>query len=239
MINVVCVKWGTKYPSYYVNNLYYMVERRLTVPHRFICFTDDIAGLDPNIETRPFENGALVGWWQKLTLFKETVSDLTGTILFLDLDVVILQNIDELATLPGNGLFAIREFALKKKFGLRLFPNKGINSSVMKFDIGSLSFVWDMFEMHKDQALAMHGDQDWISHCLLEKGVDINYWPSGWCYSFKWGTNFLKNRFFDRDKNAIPADGKICIFHGDPNPHECDGLEWVKSNWFDAKKYVV
>ena len=38
--NVICIKWGDKFGANYVNSLYNMVERNLTLPHRFICFTD-------------------------------------------------------------------------------------------------------------------------------------------------------------------------------------------------------
>jgi len=40
MINVCCVFYGNKYTSDYVQNLYNMVKKHLTVPHKFYCFTD-------------------------------------------------------------------------------------------------------------------------------------------------------------------------------------------------------
>jgi len=52
LVNVVCLKWGIKYDREYVNRLYSMVERNLTIPHRFICVTDDPRELNPAIETR-------------------------------------------------------------------------------------------------------------------------------------------------------------------------------------------
>ena len=44
-LNVICMKWGTKYSSEYVNKLYSMVARNLSVPFRFVCFTDDADGI--------------------------------------------------------------------------------------------------------------------------------------------------------------------------------------------------
>ena len=41
MLNFACVYYGDKYTFPYVKNLHSMVERNLTVPHRFICFTDN------------------------------------------------------------------------------------------------------------------------------------------------------------------------------------------------------
>ena len=41
-MNFCCVFYGTKYKVEYVQNLYNMVQRNLTIPHNFVCFTDDI-----------------------------------------------------------------------------------------------------------------------------------------------------------------------------------------------------
>ena len=49
MINIVCVKWGTKYGPEYVNVLRAMIKRNLSLPHRFICFTDNKTGLNADI----------------------------------------------------------------------------------------------------------------------------------------------------------------------------------------------
>ena len=40
-LNVVCVKYGTKYGADYVNKLYYGVKKHLSLPHTFTCFTED------------------------------------------------------------------------------------------------------------------------------------------------------------------------------------------------------
>ena len=42
MLNVVCVNWGLKFKPKYVQVLYNMVQRHLTIPHKFILFTDRI-----------------------------------------------------------------------------------------------------------------------------------------------------------------------------------------------------
>ena len=43
--NVICIKWGTKFGPEYVNRLYKMVQKNLSLPHRFVCFTDSAEGL--------------------------------------------------------------------------------------------------------------------------------------------------------------------------------------------------
>ena len=52
-INILCMKWGDKYGSDYVNKLYSMVHRHLHKDFRFICLTDNAIGLRKEIETKP------------------------------------------------------------------------------------------------------------------------------------------------------------------------------------------
>ena len=53
MVNVVCMKWGTLYGSHYVNRLYRGVARNMSRPFRFVCFTDDPAGVEAPVECKP------------------------------------------------------------------------------------------------------------------------------------------------------------------------------------------
>jgi len=83
MIDVVCVKVGTKYGAEYVNRLGAMVGRHLSLDHTFHCVTEDPRGVDANIlEVQETE---LPGWWQKLTVFKPDPWGLRNPILFFDL----------------------------------------------------------------------------------------------------------------------------------------------------------
>ncbi|MEX2365586.1 MAG: glycosyltransferase, partial [Pseudohongiellaceae bacterium] len=52
-VNILCMKWGTKYDASYVNKLHSMVSRNLSLPFRFICLTDSDEGLDQDIESFP------------------------------------------------------------------------------------------------------------------------------------------------------------------------------------------
>ena len=110
--NVICIKWGTKFGPEYVNNLYHMVEKNLSLPHRFVCFTDNSDGLVEGIEVRPLpelnDEGIPDRMWKKLGLFANPLSDLKGTALFLDLDIVIREfwydpQYDRIRPLPRDG----------------------------------------------------------------------------------------------------------------------------------------
>lgn len=100
----------------YVNILHNAVEKHLTVPHQFICFTDNPHG--KNCECRPI-NGR--GWFAKLYLFKQFKE---GKVIFLDLDTLIVDNIDFLDNY--NGKFAIlRDFYRPKGYGSGIMMWRG------------------------------------------------------------------------------------------------------------------
>ena len=112
----------------------------MTLPHRFVCFTEDSTGLDKGIETFPLppvklRNGLPERGWKKLGLLSKKLGDLRGTALFLDLDVVIIDNIDDLFNQPGKFIIA-RDKAHDDFVG---------NSSVFRFEIGKHYDILDFF----------------------------------------------------------------------------------------------
>ena len=107
MVNVLCMKWGTRYGPEYVNRLQAMVERNLSLPHRFVCMADNFDGLNPKVEALPLPElvlppGAPDRGWRKLFSFMPKVGDLEGVTLFLDIDIVIIDKIDPFFEFPGE-----------------------------------------------------------------------------------------------------------------------------------------
>lgn len=73
------MKWGTKYGPEYVNRLYAMVRRNLSGDFKFVCLTDDGAGIRPEVTCLPIPPlnlqlapGQRDGAWKKLTTFEKT-----------------------------------------------------------------------------------------------------------------------------------------------------------------------
>ena len=67
MINFVCVNWGLKFKPIYTQTLYNMVQRHLTIPHKFIIFTDSIKlhkiVKGDNVEVRKLPFHEYQGYW--------------------------------------------------------------------------------------------------------------------------------------------------------------------------------
>lgn len=243
-MNFVCLKWGTKYSAEYVNRLYRAVDRQFSQPFRFYCITDDPSGIDPAVLVRPLLDDNLVGWWHKLTLFKDEVHDIRGRTLFLDLDVVIVDSLDWLTDYPG-GFCIIKNWT---RWG-------GFNSSAFRFDIGSQPQVWRDFSAVRRDILAriprearLFGDQDWLR-------LKINtptYWPPERIVSYKKGCasrgrplcagpcRRLGLTTARTEKAVIPPDASIIVFHGRPDPEEVMNSSWgewkhapwIREHWY-------
>lgn len=227
---IVCLKWGNKYSSHYVNVLYNMCKRNCTVPFSFICLTDCSIGLLPEINIKPLPNINLHTWWYKLCVFDRTM-ELTGNILFLDLDLVVYDNIDKLWDYKRDQFIIIRDFTRHMSPGWKKF-----NSSVFRFSAEDSYWIWDkFFKDYKTIITKNHGDQDYLYNILKEKA---KYWPDNWIQSYKWEMrdkidiqNINGKRNFTSIQNPrLTKECSIAVFHGEPNPHDVKD-PWVIENW--------
>ncbi len=230
MNNILCIKWGNKYSSDYVNKLYNMVSRNLTQPFRFICLTEDEIGINPAIEVKPipkigfapFDNmepWAKGNGWLKLTSFINPLYDISGKILFLDLDVVITGELDSLFQYDKS-FTVIRDWSMTDGTG---------NTSVYLYTAGEHSDALDEFKKNHQHYLIKHrNEQEYITHYLLQN-KNVTYWPVDWCVSFKYHCmgRGLKSWI---QKPQIPHGAKVVVFHGEPNPP--DAISGKSPVWY-------
>jgi hypothetical protein len=214
------MRWGDRYGPDYVNRLFAMVARNLTLPHRFVCLTDDAAGIRPEVECRSLPAIELAdapphSGWRKLSCLAPELDDL-GEMLFLDLDLVVVANIDCLFAHPGA--FCIIENWTQ--------PGRGVgNSSVFRLRAGAYRDVLERFRADPAQIIgSWPNEQTYLSRAVGE----ITYWPASWCRSFK--HDCLPARPLRPFKQArIPAGARIIVFHGEPKPPEAARGVWRKS----------
>ena len=58
---ILCLKWGNRYGSDYVNRLYSMAKRNTSRPLRVVCFTDDPTGIRDQAEQGQHASGGHPG----------------------------------------------------------------------------------------------------------------------------------------------------------------------------------
>jgi len=231
-VNIVCMKWGTMYGPEYVNILYNMVNNNITLPFRFICMTEIVEGIRPEVEIAPLPDFKEPAWeyarycsaWRKLSLFDQQVLDLKGKLLFLDLDVVIVGNIDCFFTYSEK-LAIIENWSQKG----RLIGQ----SSVFCFRIGTCTRLLEKYiSRHEEVMKNNRTEQMYITR---ELGKDnFVYFPDDWCRSFKMHCmpGGILNSFVTPTK--IPENARIIVFHGSPNPPDAIAGKWGRpvKPWF-------
>jgi hypothetical protein len=230
-LTVACVKWGDKFDVSYVNKLYRAVEKNLTLPHRFVCLTDDPSWLDAGIAPYLFKH-ELEYCWNKLNVFDFT---LKGTVLYFDLDVLITGNLDGLVKYkPEFNFVGIHDWLRDYTF----------NSSVFRFNASFpytyvvTRFLRDVEEgrlvkkKEFDHYLNAHekvvywednkryaGDQEWITDAVYPNGELHKYsWPESWCLSY-------------RKHGRVENNTKVLVFHGEPKPHDIPNDPLVRHYW--------
>jgi len=224
-INIICMKWGNKFPAEYVNKLYAMVEKNLTIPFRFVCFTENGNGVRSEVEIQALPELKLSDniperGWRKLTVFAENFGGLSGQTLFLDLDVVIVDNMDDFFTVPGDFLIAHDKKNPKKREG---------NSSVFRFEIGKYPQILSYFEENFDQIKnEVRHEQAYLSR-EIHKLEALQFWNDDWVPSFKYrcAPSWIRSWF---EAPSIPKDAKIILFHGLPNPPEA--IKGISGKWY-------
>ena len=232
-VNILCMKWGTLYGPEYANRLYAMVARNITRPFRFVCFTDDETGLRREIVVRPLPHIDIdppyeKTPWKKLALYEADLGDVTGTALFLDLDLVIVGSLDRFFEFPG-AYCVIRNWTRPKDI-------VG-NTSVFRFEIGAHTDLLERFHSRSTQHWVDKDriEQTFLSRILHEQG-QLTFWPDGWCASFKvhalpGGWKFPRLLLNWVKRSQVPDEASIVVFHGHPNPDDALAGRWP-GGWY-------
>lgn len=213
---IICIKWGTKFGPEYVNRLYAMARRNITGDFRLVCFTDNIDGLRAEIETRALPQlgcehpERTIGKWPKVALWGTELGGLTGPVLFVDLDSVIINNIDSYFSYgsPDDVILA-RNWA-------KPFSGMG-QTSVFRFPVGKNSHILENFRKWP-QAIAdkYRFEQHYITSAVTN---GIKFWPENWTRHFRLHClPIFPLRYFVTAK--LPKKAKVVTFPGGPNPSD-------------------
>jgi len=232
MQTVICMKWGTRYGADFVNRLNAAIQRNTTRGTQLVCLTDDPSGIDDSVrcEAIPDINlpdDLILTPWRKLVLWKENLASLSGDVLFLDLDLVITGNLDDMFDFEPGRFCVIENWT-------QLGKNIG-NTSCFRWNVGTHTHIFDKLKTEQTRILSTYK----IEQIYISREVkDMVFWPQHWCASFKhsllpkWPMNFFKTA-------KLPLDTKIVAFTGKPDQDEAaQGIWPVKAPWKKLYKHV-
>jgi hypothetical protein len=218
---VICLKWGVRYGPEYVNRLHSMVKRHTCRPLRFVCLTDDPTGLEAGVEVRPMPEFDLpetfrFRGFRRMFLFKETLLDLTGPVLHLDVDLLVTGSIDDFFDYKPDSKYIVAENWTQ--------PGQGIgNMSVFRYHIGSQTKIWDAFIADPLGMLEKHDNsQTFVSRTLGK----FDMFPLEWCIGFKQSLIPAWPWRYFVPPAPPPPTAKIVAFTGKPDMHEALVGQW-------------
>jgi hypothetical protein len=256
-VNIICLKWGTLYPAFYVNRLYAGVKKHLKRPFRFICVTENPEGLHAGVEAMPFNvpkgmpERLRMGFWTKLAVTADDFGNYRGPTLFLDIDQVITGSLDDFFDYKPGRNCIIHNWLSWHKTLFRPAPNIG-NSSVFRFEAGKSQYIFDKFEREWPNALdrtRFRTEQAFLTYAM---GDNREWWPAEWVRSFKrhcipaFPLNLVT-------PPVLPADCRIVCFHGEPHPEVAmDGYDggkrlyrrtkpapWIREHWIENERGML
>lgn len=217
-MNILCVKWGTKYSAEYVNNLYSMVKRNAPTKFDFYCYTEDPSGINSDVRIIPIKSD-LTDWWLKLELLNLFQ---TGVNILFDLDIVILNKMERLWAVKTRTVSVLysqwKEGYVK---GTDKFPTL-YNSSIVKWEDNQGKEIYDYFIKHREMIFLKYIG---IDRYLFNEPVQVDLLPTSIAYSYWKGVRFNK----DTTPEKLRKDYEICIVNHQPKMHEIDG--WIKDYW--------
>ena len=219
-VDCACVIHGTAYGWQYVDRLYNMLTRNVTAPVRLHVYTEANrpvpAHMIKHVLTDWGVSGPKKSWWYKLQMFN--TQHHRGSLLYLDLDTVIVNNIDWIFRQDTRFFWSIRDFQ-------HLYQPSctDLNSSVMWWDTTKYDYLWQEFERRGAARVIgqYRGDQDYITDALnisYRRYLDrIRSWR--WqCWDG--GYDFKKRTWYQPGAGTNIQDTDILVFHGRPKPQD-------------------
>jgi len=223
-INCACVIHGTVYDWIYVDKLYAMLTRHLTRPVILHVWTEASRTVPAPYVHHPLQEWPGIGgprksWWYKMQMFNPQGFD--GRLIYFDLDVIIIDNIDWMTALDTRFFWACRDFRHHWRGAWH-----GINSSIMIWHTSSFGQVWHEFTNDNIHAVTrrFQGDQDFLNNKIADR--DRRYLDDTLIKSWRWeikdgGMDFKKRVYKRPDAGSvIPPNTHVMVFHGQPKPHE-------------------
>ena len=221
MNNVFCIKWGDKYDDSYVEKLKEQCEKNCSVDFNFYCFTDnptrecDIQ-LPTYLDKHYIPSKNFFWAWRKCYMFSDDHVE-GDRFLFLDLDVIIHQDLKYFFELPMDKPWIVRGWwndpdTVKQNFAKH--KSTPLNSSVIRWDRGQLKKVYNEINKHAEVIFYTYPSADnyfnhhWYNVWNEDKGFFRGF-PQGDIYSWYKGNVFPN----DMEAHKLREDHKICLYN--------------------------
>lgn len=251
-MNILTLKFGTKYGPEYVNRLYSGIKRNTSVDFNFYCYTDNkdqlnpeikIIDLDPSIDTH----------WQKLEFHKRGFMPEGSKCLILDIDWVVTGNLDSLLSYHLKH----RHFATVSRWWSQTQNACALHGGIQMFYNGDTDSLWKIYQkdpeywreyFYRNKVVTIQGmgEQNFIKRHML---LPIQWMPEKWFGRFasdagiqqmiqeNWNHRINSHDPYFID-NKLNEQIKMVHFTSDfvleTNDNPISKCEWIQPYWNDV-----
>lgn len=217
---VACVlRTGGDYDVEYVRHLRAAVQRYLPLDHRFVCLTDVELCDVPGVEWYVMLRSGWGRWWPKIELFRPGLFPARETVLYLDLDTVLVDDISTFAAY--SGAFAVLADLYR--------PDKMIGSGMMIFrgDAPARRAVWEDFTKDPEGTIRRHPHRmdNYLRNHLHSADRIQDLWP-GAVVSYKKHCRPRRG-----GPATVPPGSRVVCFHGRPRPRDVPADDPFHTLW--------
>ena len=221
-VNIVCFYWrGSDRPGWedpalgveYVSRLYHGVRRNLSLPFRFVCFTNEPGEFARGVEIRELKPLSWLGCLPKLEAHNPA-NGFRGRVLVFDLDTVIVGDLGDFTRYDGP--FATRAWFKGMRRGLWLS-----GGDLLGFKAGETAWIWERYASDPSAVERFTGGRE--RYVYRHWCKELRYWQEelpGQLVSYKHHVR----------RGGLPANARVVSCHGNPRPHEIDE-PWINKHW--------
>ena len=183
-MNVIFVKWGTKYSSEDVNTLYNNLKK-YNNKHTYYCYTDNSEGLDKHIDVIWIPSSPrLKKWWNKLRMFAQEFP-IEGKCMFFDIDTVIKNDPFKILDQIDFNKLTILNCHWKSDPIYDRLTNYDVRiaSGVITWTAGNHTDMWENFISNKDYFLRKYKG---IDRYIVHENYSYETFPHTYIQSYKY-----------------------------------------------------
>ncbi len=235
MNTILCVRWGDKYDHTYVEKLKEQCEAKCSVPFNFYCLTDnptqpyDIQ-LPTYLDSFYDEDRGFFWAWRKCYMFNDDLVK-GDKFLFLDLDIVIHQDLKYFFDLPMQKPWIVRGWWNNidtVKLNYARLKSTPLNSSVIRWNKNQLIPVIKHIKEYSEVIFFTYPSLDnYLNHHwynVWDEGEGFfRGFPKGDIYSWFKGNVYPD----DMSSKKVRADHMICLFNNSGFEEGENDEKWI------------
>jgi hypothetical protein len=172
------------------------VQQHLFLHDRFVCLTDQRL---PGVECIPLERKGVIGWWNKLELFRRGL--FSGQVAYFDLDTMIIRDVCDMFSTP-------RAFASLTSWNRPELLASGVMTWTASDALAPIFEDFSPKDIDRYLRKERWGDQGWIQDKLTTFESLNELYPE----------RIVSYKYHVRKQSKVPGNASVVAFHGSPRP---------------------